>query len=166
MTGPPDDVVARIGGRPAITSREFNARLTEFPIGDSGQGVYEARISVVNQMVDAKLIVLEARRRRGEADPHADDRAITLAEERDLGVGVIRESVANPMLLSNAEAQAYFEEHREAFPQVRSADLSEPEHVLFVKFTILSKRFQERLEDWRSDAGVEIDDNLLRQEIQ
>jgi hypothetical protein len=163
LTGPPRDVLARIGGWPAITLYEFNARLPEFPVGDTGQGVLDARKEVLDQMVDAKLIVLEARRRRGDVDPRFGDPVLSIAEERSLATGVIVESVANPALLSDAEARSYFLEHKEAFPQIQSADLSKPEMVLSVKFSILSERFRNQRRAWRLEQGVETDDRLLRQ---
>src|SRR5262245_51242437 len=156
LTGAPRNVVATIGGRPAITLYEFNSRLPEFPVGDKGQAVLDARKEVVDQMVDAKLIVLEARRRRGDVDPHFGDPPLSIAEERSLATGVVMDSVANPAILSDSEARSYFLEHKEDFPQIDSADLSKPELVLSVKFSILSARFREKRRAWRIEEGVEI----------
>jgi hypothetical protein len=76
---------------------------------------------------------------------------------------LIRNSVANPFLIGDDEARAYLAEHRDQFSQLSQgqSNLSDEERMLFIKFTILSQRFQEQVRQWRSRETVVIDESLL-----
>lgn len=157
----PGSALVRIGGEPAITIEEFNARLREFPVRDEGQDVAAARKQVVDKMIDVKLIAREAARRRSPGS-RASGPVSTYAEERALAQEMVRTSVANPFLASDDEAEKYYAEHREAFQQLDASGSSQEERMLFIKFTLLSKRFKERVRSWRSQQTIEISEDLLK----
>lgn len=157
----PGSTLVKIGGDPALTVDEFNDRLREFPIRDEGQDVAVARKQVVDQMIDAKLIAREAVRRRSSGN-RAGGQGTTPADERALAQDLIRTSVANPNLVGDDEAQSYYEKHRHAFQQLDASSSSNAERMLFIKFTLLSERFQERIRSWRSKQTIEISEDLLK----
>ncbi len=157
----PRSALVKIGGEPAITVEEFNARLREFPIRDQGQDVAAARKQVVDKMIDVKIIVSEAARRRPPGDrPSAS--SSPYAEERVLAQEMVRTSVANPSLASDDEAEKYYAEHRQIFQQLDASGSSQEERMLFIKFTLLSERFKERVRSWRSQETIEISEDLLK----
>jgi hypothetical protein len=156
----PRSVLVRIGGEPALTVQEFNDRLGEFPVGDEGQDVVAARKKVVSKMIDVKVIVREAARQR-PPEKVAGDRGPPYDAERKLAFGLIRTSVANPLLVSDGEARKYYEEHRDSFQQMDASPASEEERMLAIKLTLLNERWQEKIRTWRSQQPIEISEDLL-----
>lgn len=161
LQGDPRSVIVRINGEPALTVGEFNERLMEFPVGDEGQDVVAARRYVLDQMIDAKVIAREAAKRRSVAAP-VSGQSSSYQTERALAQSLIKTSVANPLLVSNGDARKYYVEHRGAFQQLDASNASEEERMLFIKFKLLSERFQEKIRTWRSQESIEISDNLLK----
>ncbi|MBI1951309.1 MAG: hypothetical protein HYS34_08105 [Acidobacteria bacterium] len=153
--------VVMIGGEPAITVEEFNARLREFPIRDEGQDAAAARKQVVDKMIDLKIIVREAARRRSSGGRESGP-TLDYAEERGLAQEMVRTSVANPLLVSDDEAEKYYAEHKQMFQELDASGSSQEERMLFIKFTLLSKRFKEKVRSWRSQQTIEISEDLLK----
>jgi len=157
----PGSILVRIDGEPALTVEEFNVRLREFPIRDQGQDVAAARKRVVDKMIDVKVIAREAARRRSHGD-RAGGPPSSYAEERALAQEMVRTSVANPSLAGDDEAEKYYAEHRQTFQQLDASGSSQEERMLFIKFTLLSERFKERVRSWRSQQTNEIPDDSLK----
>jgi hypothetical protein len=161
LAGDPGSVLVRIGGDPALTVAEFNERLMEFPVGDTGQGVAAARREILEQMIDVKMIAREAAR-RWPAMRHESAGPTSLGEERALVQTLIKSDVANPLLVSDDEARTYYESHRSAFEQLDASSMGNEERMLQIKFTYLSERFQAQIRAWRSRQTIEVADDLLK----
>jgi hypothetical protein len=157
-----DRVLVSLSGDPVLTVGDFNARLTIFPVSDIGQPVAAARREVLDQMINVIVIAREEARRSPEAAQPRERETARQRQER-LSHMLIRTSVANPFLIGDAEARAYYATHQDQFPQLDrgKSSLSEEERMLYIKFTLLSRRFQEQVRQWRSRETVVVDDSLL-----
>ena len=145
-----------------VAVAEFNDRRGEFPIDDTGQDVVAARKQVLDRLIEHKLIAREARRRNVQARLRKLRNPRRYQEERLLVQSLIKKEIANPLLVSDAEAEKYFNEQRSTFQQLETTNPTDEDRLVFVKFTLLSERWRRRREQWRSQVDIEVAEELLK----
>jgi len=163
LSSDPGAVIVRIDDDVALTVAEFNERLMEFPIADLGQSVVEARKLVLDQMIDAKVIVREARKRRGGETGSLTLDGKPYQEERALAQTVIKADIANPFLVTDQEAVEFLKQNPAVLQTAQGGKMTDVER-LHVKFTMLSARFQEKKMKWRDEVKLELSEGLLEAE--
>jgi hypothetical protein len=158
----PAEVLVTIDRDTVISVWEFNHRLREFPIGDEGQSVLDARKVVLSRMIDYKAVAREGLRRHHPDQPLPPNSAQDpFAAERFLAESVMSRSMANPSLVSDEDAATFVRERGEAFDQAAGKVGSEQGKMIFAKILLLDQRWQAQVETWRNSEKIEIfDDNL------
>ena len=160
--GPAEALVA-INGRVAVTVRHFNDRLMEFAVEDRSQEVSEARLQVLDQMIDYQLIVLEGQRRHPDLTLDASSEGSRYDAQRRLAQRVIRESVGNPDIVSDAEARTYLLEKGSDLSDLAQKMPSQEEQLLMAKVMLIDERWRAQLAAWRSENRVEVFEEHLEE---
>lgn len=149
LPGPPELLLAEGRHGIELTLAEYNAMVGRALL-PADMDTLEARREMLHRIVSHKVVAAEGRL-RGLAAPQAGS---TLEEERQIARRVVQESVLEAQQTSDQEARAYFESHRELFPELDSDSLDNPGHMLHVKFTLHDERWRQRVEEWTEREKV------------
>jgi hypothetical protein len=147
---PGDRVLVRSRGRPFIRAEEYNAWLGTYPLSITDADGLAAQRQAIDQMVNFRLLhdwaVAAGYGSKGGAE--GDARSIVLRylsdQIRDVG-GV-----------SDAEAQRYYEAHRDQFVGLDAPELPPEIRQATLKGSVRGAQLATRIEEHRKEAGVEI----------
>ena len=130
--------LASVGGF-AITDKDVDEFL--MGLGQRGQGYNnpEGRKLVLNQLINNKLLLLDARRNLYEAEPMFRERLNLMKEQ--LLISYASEKALGQQNVSDAEAKAYYDEHKAEFMGEESVSAS---HIL-VDSEELAKEIYEKI---------------------
>lgn len=119
-----DRILAKVGTL-TVTEREVDEFLAG--LGQRGQGYNspEGRKAILNQLINNKLLLLDARRNLYEADPAFREELAKLKD--NLLVGFAADKAVASVTVSESEVRDYYDANREGFKREESVNAS---HIL------------------------------------
>jgi len=150
-------VVSKDG--PWIRASEFDAWLGTYPLDITASDPDEARRQALDQMITFKLVVAKARE-AGYAQ-RIDTGAGTL-EPKALAISYIRDRMTDIGGVSDAEARAFLEAHRELLAGIEDPRIPPELRAAAVKGSVRGQQLRAQIAQWRQAAGIRYEEGVAR----
>jgi hypothetical protein len=156
---PAERVLVVSNDGPWLRAGEFDAWLGTYPLDITASDPGEARLQALDQMITFKLIVAKARE-AGYAQ-RLDAGAGTL-EPKALAISYIRDRMTDIGGVSDAEARAFLEAHRELFPGIDDPRIPPELRAAAVKGSVRGQQLRAQIAQSRLEAGIRYEEGVAR----